>query len=774
MNKTPTTLIIMDGFGLSNDTVGNAVRAANTPVLDGLFAEYAHTTLQASGLDVGLPAGQMGNSEVGHTNIGGGRVVFQDLPRITRSIEDGTFFENPAYNKAMDDCLEKGSALHLYGLHSTGGVHSTLDHLYALLKMAHIKGLKRVYIHAFLDGRDTPPTSGRDFVAKTMEKCRELGVGKIATVMGRYYAMDRDKRWDRLENAYDALVYGEGVQDSDPIHAIEESYKNGVTDEFVEPIVCDKDGMISDNDSVIFFNYRPDRAREITRAFVDPAFDGFKREFFPLTYVCNTEYDATMPNVLVAFPRISVKNGLGEYLSKMGMTQLRIAETEKYAHVTFFFNGGVEEPYPGEDRVLVASPKVATYDLQPEMSAYEVAEDMRADGIKVLAVAYSTTSADWDDLVLCGFLGFFDRPKASARAAVQALSNLSVEVRVLTGDSASVARSTCSRLGIPADSVITGSMLQAMEESEALIRVGKARVFAELTPAQKAQIVSLIRLSGHIVGYIGDGVNDVPALTSADVGIVVDSAAAESKKVADLVLLERDLGVVAEGVSEGRTSFANASKYIRIASSSNFGNICSVAASSIFLPFVPATATQLLLLNLCYDATCLALSWDNVDDAEIARPRAWSGKGLGSFMLHFGFASSAFDIITFAILFLGVCPAVCGAPFAALDAAGRAAFIATFQAGWLLECAWTESLVLLVLRTRSVRDGDRPCTPLVVMVAVMLVVTALLALSPVAQLFGLATLPVWYLGIVALLSVLYLVVASTIKRVYLSRSSSLF
>ena len=373
MNKTPTTLIIMDGFGLSNDTVGNAVRAANTPVLDGLFAEYAHTTLQASGLDVGLPAGQMGNSEVGHTNIGGGRVVFQDLPRITRSIEDGTFFENPAYNKAMDDCLEKGSALHLYGLHSTGGVHSTLDHLYALLKMAHIKGLKRVYIHAFLDGRDTPPTSGRDFVAKTMEKCRELGVGKIATVMGRYYAMDRDKRWDRLENAYDALVYGEGVQDPDPIHAIEESYKNGVTDEFVEPIVCDKDGMISDNDSVIFFNYRPDRAREITRAFVDPAFDGFKREFFPLTYVCNTEYDATMPNVLVAFPRISVKNGLGEYLSKMGMTQLRIAETEKYAHVTFFFNGGVEDPYPGEDRVLVASPKVATYDLQPEMSAYEVA-----------------------------------------------------------------------------------------------------------------------------------------------------------------------------------------------------------------------------------------------------------------------------------------------------------------------------------------------------------------------------------------------------------------
>ena len=321
MNKAPTTLIIMDGFGLSNDTVGNAVRAANTPVLDGLFSEYAHTTLKASGLDVGLPDGQMGNSEVGHTNIGGGRVVFQDLPRITRSIEDGTFFENPAYNKAMDDCLEKGSALHLYGLHSNGGVHSTLDHLYALLKMAHIKGLKRVYIHAFLDGRDTPPTSGRDFVAKTIEKCRELGVGKIATVMGRYYAMDRDKRWDRLENAYDALVYGEGVQDPDPIHAIEESYKNGVTDEFVEPIVCDKDGMISDNDSVIFFN------------------------------------------------------------------------------------GGVEEPYPGEDRVLVASPKVATYDLQPEMSAYEVASKCVE---RIESGKYDVIILNFANCDMVGHTGVFD------------------------------------------------------------------------------------------------------------------------------------------------------------------------------------------------------------------------------------------------------------------------------------------------------------------------------------------------------------------------------
>ena len=374
MNKTPTVLVIMDGFGMGNPGAGNAVSLANTPVLDRLFAENAHTTLSASGLDVGLPDGQMGNSEVGHTNIGGGRVVFQDLPRISRAIDSGEFFKNPAYNKAMDDCLQKGSSLHLYGLLSDGGVHSTVEHLWALLKMAKDKGLEKVYIHAFLDGRDVSPTSGKDFVAQCVEKCAAIGVGKIATVMGRYYAMDRDKRWERLQMAYDAMVYGEGVQNEDPVDAVAKSYENGVTDEFVEPVVCDSQGTISNNDSIIFFNYRPDRAREITRAIVDPEFDGFPREFFPTTYVCNTEYDASMPNVLVAWPRIAVKNGLGEYLSSLGMTQLRIAETEKYAHVTFFFNGGVETQYPGEDRVLVASPKVATYDLQPEMSACEVCD----------------------------------------------------------------------------------------------------------------------------------------------------------------------------------------------------------------------------------------------------------------------------------------------------------------------------------------------------------------------------------------------------------------
>ena len=374
MNKTPTTLIIMDGFGLANASDDNAVSLAQTPVLDRLFREYANTTLSASGLDVGLPDGQMGNSEVGHTNIGGGRVVFQDLPRISRAIDDGSFFKNEAYHQAMDNCLKNGSSLHLYGLLSDGGVHSHIQHLFALLQMAKDKGLEKVYVHCFLDGRDVSPTSGKGFVQELCDKCAEIGVGKIATVMGRYYAMDRDKRWERVQMAYDAMVYGEGIHNADPVDAVAKSYANGVTDEFVEPVVCDSEGTIGDNDSVIFFNFRPDRAREITRALVDPEFDGFQREFFPTTYVCNTEYDASMPNVLVAWPRVAVKNGLGEYLSSMGMTQLRIAETEKYAHVTFFFNGGVEKQYPGEDRVLVPSPKVATYDLQPEMSAFEVCD----------------------------------------------------------------------------------------------------------------------------------------------------------------------------------------------------------------------------------------------------------------------------------------------------------------------------------------------------------------------------------------------------------------
>ncbi|MCI9514334.1 MAG: 2,3-bisphosphoglycerate-independent phosphoglycerate mutase [Oscillospiraceae bacterium] len=414
--KTPTTLIIMDGYGLTGPGAGNAVVNASTPVLDQLFANNPHTTLSASGLDVGLPDGQMGNSEVGHTNIGGGRVVFQDLPRISRAIEDGSFFENAAYVSAMDACLKNDAALHLFGLLSDGGVHSHNTHLWALLKMAKIRGLRRVYIHAFLDGRDVSPTSGKDFVAETVEKCREIGVGKIATVMGRYYAMDRDKRWDRVERAYDALVYGTGVMNSDPVDAVARSYKAGVTDEFVEPVVCDKDGMVSDNDSIIFFNYRPDRAREITRCFVDPEFDGFNRQFFPLTYICTTEYDASMPNVQVAFPRLKVANGLGEYLSKMGMRQLRIAETEKYAHVTFFFNGGVETVYPGEDRVLVNSPKVATYDLQPEMSAVEVTDRCVE---RIESGEYDVIILNFANCDMVGHTGIYD-------AAVKAVETVDV------------------------------------------------------------------------------------------------------------------------------------------------------------------------------------------------------------------------------------------------------------------------------------------------------------------------------------------------------------
>ena len=406
MNKTPTTLIIMDGFGLRHETEGNAVAAAATPRLEQFFQEFAHTELSASGLDVGLPAGQMGNSEVGHTNIGAGRVVFQDLPRISKAIDDGSFFENPAYVRAMDACREHDSSLHLMGLLSDGGVHSHLEHLFALMKMARDRGLEKVYIHAFLDGRDVSPTSGADFVTRTVEKCRELGVGKIATVMGRFYAMDRDKRWDRVEAAYDAMVYGEGAAINPvPVAAVKNAYANGVTDEFVEPVICDPDGTISDHDSVIFFNFRPDRAREITRAFVDPDFNGFTRQYFPVTFVCTTEYDATMPNVEVAYPRLSVRNGLGEYLSSMGLTQLRIAETEKYAHVTFFFNGGVETQFPGEDRVLVPSPKVATYDLQPEMSADEVADKCVE---RIESGAYDVIILNFANCDMVGHTGVFD------------------------------------------------------------------------------------------------------------------------------------------------------------------------------------------------------------------------------------------------------------------------------------------------------------------------------------------------------------------------------
>ena len=367
----------MDGFGLGPKYPGNAVENTPKPHLENIFKECPGCRLSASGLDVGLPEGQMGNSEVGHTTIGAGRVVFQDLPHISRDIDSGEFFKNPAYLEAMEHCREWGTALHLMGLLSDGGVHSHITHLFALVKMAKEQGLEKVYVHCFLDGRDVPPSSGKSYVEQLQAKLDELGTGRIATVMGRYYAMDRDKRWDRVQRAYDAIALGEGIFEEDPAAAVQKSYDSGVTDEFMEPVVCAKGAQVRDNDSIIFYNFRPDRAREITRCFVDEDFQDVERKkgFVPVDFVCTTEYDATMPNVTVAYPRQKLENIFGEYISKLGLTQLRIAETEKYAHVTFFFNGGVETVFPGEDRVLIASPKVATYDLQPEMSAYQVTEE---------------------------------------------------------------------------------------------------------------------------------------------------------------------------------------------------------------------------------------------------------------------------------------------------------------------------------------------------------------------------------------------------------------
>ena len=428
--KTPTTLIIMDGFGLTEPGPGNAVANASTPNLDRIFRDCPGCKLSASGLDVGLPEGQMGNSEVGHTNMGAGRVVFQDLPHISRDIESGEFFQNPAYLEAMSNCREWGSALHLMGLLSDGGVHSHITHLFALLKMAKEQGLSKVYVHCFLDGRDVPPISGKHYVEQLQAKIQQLGVGEIATVMGRYYAMDRDKRWDRVQRAYDAIACGEGPFEADAAEAVQKSYDAGVTDEFVEPVVCAKNAQVRDNDSIIFFNFRPDRAREITRVFVDPEFDGFQREFFPLTYVCTTEYDATIPNVQVAFPRIRVANGLGEYLSSMGMTQLRIAETEKYAHVTFFFNGGVEAVFPGEDRVLVPSPKVATYDLQPEMSAYEVADKCVE---RIESGAYDVVILNFANCDMVGHTGVYDAAVKAVEAVDACVGKVVDATRAMGG-----------------------------------------------------------------------------------------------------------------------------------------------------------------------------------------------------------------------------------------------------------------------------------------------------------------------------------------------------
>ncbi len=412
MSKTPTTLIIMDGFGIGPQGPGNAVTNARTPVLDKLFAENPGSRLSASGLDVGLPEGQMGNSEVGHTNIGAGRVVFQDLPRVSKAIADGKFFENPAYLQAMDSAKSKGKALHLMGLLSDGGVHSHIEHIFAAMDMAKRRGLEEVYVHAFLDGRDTPPSSGKGFVEALVKKCDEVGNAKVGVISGRFYAMDRDKRWERLVKAYNALVLGEAPFEPNPVKAVEDSYGRGLTDEFVEPVLCCREATIGPDDSVIFMNFRPDRAREITRSLVDPAFDGFPRKdgALPLNFVCTTEYDATMPNVTVAFTKQKLDNIFGEYISRMGLTQLRIAETEKYAHVTFFFNGGQEAPCEGEDRALIASPKVATYDLKPEMSALEVTDEAVK---RIESGHYDVVILNFANCDMVGHTGIFDAAVAA-------------------------------------------------------------------------------------------------------------------------------------------------------------------------------------------------------------------------------------------------------------------------------------------------------------------------------------------------------------------------
>lgn len=418
MAKTPLMLCILDGFGwVPNQTYGNAIVAANTPNLDRLFATYPHTTIGASGMDVGLPEGQMGNSEVGHTNIGAGRIVYQELTRITKAIQDGDFFENPVLKSAMESAKNNGKALHLMGLLSSGGVHSHNSHLYALLEMAKRLGLTDVYVHAIMDGRDVPPSSGKDFVLELEQKMKEIGVGKIATLAGRYYAMDRDNRWERVESAYDALVYGEGVTGT-PIEVMEKSYADGITDEFVAPAVTCQGGRISEGDSVIFFNFRPDRAREITRTFVDDDFSGFQRKNgrFPVNYVCFTQYDATMPNVQVAFKPQELTNVLGEYLAKCGKTQLRIAETEKYAHVTFFFNGGIEAPFEAEDRALIKSPDVATYDMQPEMSAFLVTDECIK---RIQSGAYDVIILNFANCDMVGHTGVYDAAVKAVEAVDQ-------------------------------------------------------------------------------------------------------------------------------------------------------------------------------------------------------------------------------------------------------------------------------------------------------------------------------------------------------------------
>ena len=424
MAKKPVMLCILDGFGwVPDQTYGNAIVAAKKPNLDRLFAQYPHTTIGASGMDVGLPDGQMGNSEVGHTNIGAGRIVYQQLTLITKSIRDGSMRKNEVLVRSMKAAIDAGKAIHFMGLTGNGGVHSHIDHLFGLLDMAKDLGAKEIYVHCIMDGRDTDPHSGKEFLGEIQKKLSQLGVGKIATVVGRYYAMDRDNRWDRVEKAYAAFVYGEGEKFADPIAAIQASYAKDVTDEFVLPCITCEGGRVQAGDTIVFTNFRPDRAREITRAFADDAFTGFERKLgrIPVQYVCMAQYDATMPNVEVAYPPVPLTNVLGEYVAAHGKTQLRIAETEKYAHVTFFFNGGREAPFEGEDRCVIPSPKVATYDLQPEMSAYLVADECKK---RIESGKYDMIILNFANCDMVGHTGIFD----AAVKAVEAVDKAAGEV----------------------------------------------------------------------------------------------------------------------------------------------------------------------------------------------------------------------------------------------------------------------------------------------------------------------------------------------------------
>ena len=413
----------MDGFGNNPSDYGNAIHAAKKPNLDRLFAECPHTLIGASGMDVGLPDGQMGNSEVGHTNIGAGRIVYQQLTLITKSIRDGSMRKNEVLVRSMKAAIDAGKDIHFMGLTGNGGVHSHIDHLFGLLDMAKDLGAKEIYVHCIMDGRDTDPHSGKEFLGEIQKKLSQLGVGKIATVVGRYYAMDRDNRWDRVEKAYAAFVYGEGEKFADPIAAIQASYDKDVTDEFVLPCITCEGGRVQAGDTIVFTNFRPDRAREITRAFADDAFTGFERKLgrIPVQYVCMAQYDATMPNVEVAYPPVPLTNVLGEYVAAHGKTQLRIAETEKYAHVTFFFNGGREAPFEGEDRCVIPSPKVATYDLQPEMSAYLVADECKK---RIESGKYDMIILNFANCDMVGHTGIFD----AAVKAVEAVDKAAGEV----------------------------------------------------------------------------------------------------------------------------------------------------------------------------------------------------------------------------------------------------------------------------------------------------------------------------------------------------------